>query len=72
MAPAGGLNPSAADIQTAALADAAPRLMVSSASAWLDDAGVGNVVDATSRTLRLDKVARLMDRARISALPDGS
>jgi len=25
MAPAGGLNPSAADIQTAALADAAPR-----------------------------------------------
>jgi len=46
--------------------------MVSSASAWLDDAGVGNAIDATSRTLRLDNVARLMDRARVSALPDGS
>jgi len=35
--------------------------MVSSASARLDDASVvANVVDATSRTLRLDKVARLM------------
>jgi len=34
--------------------------MVSSASAWLDDAGVGNVFDATSRTLRLDNVARLI------------
>ena len=46
--------------------------MVSSASAWLDDAGVGNVFDATSRTLRLDNVARLMAVHESLALPDGS
>ena len=43
--------------------------MVSSASARLDDAGVGNVVDATSPMQRLDNIARLIDRARVSAVP---
>jgi hypothetical protein len=48
------------------------RLIAPSASAWLDDAGVGNVVDATSPTQRVDNVARLIDRARVSAMPDGN
>ena len=72
MAPAGGLNPTGGWSTGGAFWQGSARLIVPSASAWLDEAGVGNVVDATSPTQRLDNIARLIDRARVSAVPDGS
>jgi hypothetical protein len=59
------------EIETALMARRFARLIAPSASAWLNDAGVGNV-DATSPTQRVDNVARLIDRARVSAMPDGN
>jgi hypothetical protein len=69
MAPVCGLNPTGRLIYRGPSGSRSAQLIVPSASAWLDDAGSGTSFDAISPTRRLDNIARLIDRARVSAVP---